>query len=187
MTYGDEQVATISVSVTPQYPGPAPTGSVTLKASSTTLCSASLSLGEVKCTLLARQLNAGTYHLTASYEGSADFYGSISGAVPLVVAKQSARTTFKLSSGKVAFGHEQSETFSVTVTPAFPGATPSGKVAVKRGSVTLCTINLSKAKGSCRLTRDKLVAGNYRLSAAYGGNTDFAAATSTKRSLTVTK
>jgi hypothetical protein len=187
VTYGDEETATITVSVTPQYPGPAPTGSVTLKASSVTLCSASLSLGALKCTLLARQLAAGTYHLTATYGGSVDFYGSTSASAPLLVAKEPVRTAFKLSTGKIAFGHEQLETVSVTVSPAFLGATPTGKVTVRRGSVALCVITLSKAKGSCKLSRDKLAAGSYRLSAAYGGNADFAAATSTKRTLTVTK
>jgi hypothetical protein len=186
VTYAHEQVATISVTVTPQYSGPAPTGSVTLRASSTKVCSATLSSGTAKCTLLARQLNAGTYYLAATYAGSNALYGSTSATTTLTVIKESAKTVLKLSTGSVRFGHEQTESLSVSVSSEYPGATATGKVKVKKSSTTLCVISLSKGKGSCKLAPSKLAAGTYRLVANYGGNADFASSASSKKTLTVT-
>jgi hypothetical protein len=185
VTYGHEQLATVSVTVSPQYAGSIPTGPVVLEASATTLCSVTLLAGTAKCTLLATQLAVGTYRLVATYGGSADFYGSASLPTTLTVAKESAKTTFKLSAGRLTDGHERSETFSVTVTAQFQGTIPTGKVQIRRGSTTLCTITLSKGAGSCRPAPSKLRAGSYRPFAYYAGSTDFSSAYSSRRTLTV--
>jgi hypothetical protein len=73
VTYGDEQVENVSVTVSPQYSGSTPTGTVTVKESNTTLCVTTLSSGKGSCTLSATQLDAGTYSLVATYSGSTDF------------------------------------------------------------------------------------------------------------------
>jgi hypothetical protein len=186
VTYGYEQAATVSVAVAPEYAGSTPAGSVVLRASSTPLCSATLSGGTAKCTLLARQLPAGTYSLTATYSGSAAFFGSTSAATTLRVSKEAVKTTLALSTKSVGFGHEQSETISVHVTPEYPGATPSGKVTVHKSSTTLCVISLSQGKGSCKLAPSKLPAGSYRVFAAYGASANFAGSDSSNKRLTVT-
>ncbi len=87
VTYGHEQVLHLSVDVSPQFPGTMPTGTVTVKESTTTLCTIKLSSSKGSCTLLAKKLKAGTYQLVATYGGSANFKGSTSAKETLTVAK----------------------------------------------------------------------------------------------------
>ena len=87
LTYGDEQVEQLSVSVYPQGYGPPPTGTVTVRSwpSWTTLCTIALSpvpsgssnaVGS--CALSATQLAVGSYDygIAATYSGDANFDGS---------------------------------------------------------------------------------------------------------------
>jgi hypothetical protein len=87
VTYGDEQVEHLSVTVSPQHSGSTPTGSVTIKVSATTLCVIKLKSAKGSCTLSAKRLKTGTYHLVATYGGSANFKGSTSTKETLTVVK----------------------------------------------------------------------------------------------------
>ena len=87
VTYGDEQVGHLSVAVSPQHSGLTATGTVTVKASATTLCVIKLSSAKGSCKLSAKQLKAGTYQLVATYSGSANFKGSTSAKEILTIAK----------------------------------------------------------------------------------------------------
>jgi hypothetical protein len=87
VTYGDEQAEHLSVTVSPQHSGPTVTGTVTIKASATTLCVIKLKSAKGSCSLSARRLKAGTYHLVATYGGSANYKGSTSVKETLTVAK----------------------------------------------------------------------------------------------------
>jgi hypothetical protein len=87
MTYGHEQVEHLSVTVLPQYSGSTPTGRVTISKSGTTLCTITLSSGKGRRTLSSRELKAGTYHLVATYGGSANFKGSTSAKETFTVVK----------------------------------------------------------------------------------------------------
>ena len=185
--YGDEQVLQLSVTVSPQYSGTTPTGTVTVKESTTTLCVIKLSSGKGSCTLPGEKLNAGTYQLVATYGGSTDFDGSASAKETLTVAKASSKTALKLSNARLTYGDEGAEHLSVTVSPEFTGLTPTGTVTIKESTTTLCTITLSAAKGSCTLSAKKLSVGTYSLVATYGGSTNFKGSTSAKETLTVIK
>jgi predicted outer membrane repeat protein len=87
VTYGDEQVESISARVSPQHSGGTVTGTVTIKASTTTLCVIKLKSAKGSCSLSVKKLVAGTYHLVATYGGSANYKGSTSTKETLVVAK----------------------------------------------------------------------------------------------------
>ena len=87
VTYGDEQVEHISVIVSSQHSGSMPAGTVTIKASATTLCVIKLKSGKGSCMLSPKRLKAGTYHLVATYSGSANYKGSTSAKETLTVAK----------------------------------------------------------------------------------------------------
>jgi hypothetical protein len=87
VTYGNEQVERLSVIVSPQFAGLAPTGRVTISKSGTILCTTALSSGRAMCTLSPYKLRAGTYRLVARYGGSPDFKGSTSAGETLKVAK----------------------------------------------------------------------------------------------------
>ena len=78
VTYGDEQTERLSVTVSTHYPGTTPSGRVTITQSGSSLCLITLSSGKGSCTLSAKRLNAGTYPLVATYQGSVDFDGSTS-------------------------------------------------------------------------------------------------------------
>jgi hypothetical protein len=84
VTYGHEQSERISVTVKAPYSG-TPTGTVTVKAGSTTVCTITLTSGKGACTLTARELRPGTYHLIASYPANRDFLGSASAKKTLTV------------------------------------------------------------------------------------------------------
>ena len=87
VTYGDEQVLQLAVTVSPQFSGSTPYGSVLIKQSTTTLCTITLSAAKGSCTLSAEELPVGTYSLVATYGGSANFKGSTSAKEILTVAK----------------------------------------------------------------------------------------------------
>jgi hypothetical protein len=82
--YGHEQSEKLSVTVTPANSGPA-TGTVTITAGKTVLCKVNLSAGQASCTLAAKKLRTGTYHLTASYAGATYFAKSASATKTLKV------------------------------------------------------------------------------------------------------
>jgi len=187
VTFGDEQAAVIAVTVSPQYPGTTPTGTVTVKESGKTLCSSTLVSGKRSCSMSARSLPVGTYHLVATYGGSADFDSSTSRTSSLTVAKATSKIALKLSASKVTYGDEEVENLSFTVSPEFAGLTPTGTVTVRESTTTLCVIALSAGKGSCTLSSTKLPPGTYSLVATYNGSADFGTSTSAKETLTVVK
>ena len=86
LSYGHEQAEQLSVTVSPQYPGPGPTGSVTIKSSTKRLCVIPLSSARRSCTLSSTTLPAGTYSLVATYGGSANFEHSVSARKSLTVS-----------------------------------------------------------------------------------------------------
>jgi hypothetical protein len=186
VTYGDEGAAQLSVTVSPQYSGSTPTGTVTVTQSTTTLCTFTLSGAEGSCTLSATKLPAGTYGLVATYGGSANFGSSTSAEESLTVAKATSKTTLKLSAAKVTYGHEGATHLSVTVSPQYSGSTPTGTVRVKQ-STTLCVITLRSAKGSCELSAKRLKVGTYHLVANYRGSTNLKYSRSAKETLRVVR
>ena len=86
VTDGKEQAELLTVKVSPQYSG-GPSGKVTVKAGSTSLCVITLAAGKGSCKLTASKLKAGTYHLTASYPGNGDFAASASPAKTLTIMR----------------------------------------------------------------------------------------------------
>jgi hypothetical protein len=60
-----------------------------------------------------------------------------------------------------------------------------GKVTVKTGTATECTIILASGKGNCTLTTTKFRAGTHALAAAYPGSSDFTSSASAGKALTV--
>ena len=85
----------------------------------------------------------------ASYGSNVDF-GKSEVSLNLNVAGLASSTTLKLSASKTTFGHEQVETFSVTTSPNYLGVPPSGRVAVKAASTTLCSLTLSSGRVTAR-------------------------------------
>ena len=108
-------------------------------------------------------------------------------AQTFTVGRATSKTTLKLSAAKVTYGDEQVEHLSVTVTPQYPGTTPTGKVTIKASTTSLCVVKLKSGKVSCTLSAKRLKTGTYHLVASYGGSTNFKGSTSAKETLTVAK
>jgi len=94
-------------------------------------------------------------------------------------------TAISLSVGSVVYGHEQSQRISVKVSAG--SGIPTGTVAVKSGTATVCMIKLSGGGGSCDLPALRFAAGKVTLGAAYSGPAWFAASTSPPTSFVVVK
>jgi hypothetical protein len=101
-------------------------------------------------------------------------------------APDSSSTSLSLSKGTVTFGSEQLERFSVTVSPQITGV-PTGMVAVRSGTVVLCTVTLSAGTGSCSPSAKALATGRHTITAHYAGDTNLNPSTSPSKLLTVKK
>ena len=147
-----------------------------IRIGSTTLCTFTLSGGTGGCTLTATQLGVGTSTVTAAYTSSNANIAGSSTSKTLVVSAASTTTTLSFTS-PVNYGAEGSADFVVTVSTT--GATPTGTVAIERGSTTLCTITLSGGTGTCTLSASQLAAGTYSIAAVYDpANSNFATSSS---------
>ena len=171
LTYGDEQAENLSVTVSSQYSGSMPTGTVNLSQSGITPCTVTLSADTGSCTLSARQLSVGNYQIVAAYPGDESFAPSVTSGRVLVTA--ASRTALKLSATELIYGHELVEHVSVTVSSKLSGLKPTGAVTVSESSIALCTITLSAGTGSCTLSARRLAVGTYNVIAAYGGDKSF--------------
>jgi len=185
VTYGDEQGERVWVSVSPEFAGTPPTGTVTVTESTTTLCVISLGSGGGSCTLSAARFGSGTYSLVAHYGGSGDFNGSSSGGASIAVSKASSSTSLRMSSSKVNEGDEEVEHLSVSVSPQFAGYTAAGTVTVTASGENICVISLSSGGGSCGLSPSRLPVGVYTIAATYNSDSDFNGSTSAGQVLTV--
>jgi hypothetical protein len=102
-------------------------------------------------------------------------------------ARREGKAALKLSNAKLAYGDEQTEHLSVTVSPQYSGSTPYGSVTIKESTTTLCVITLKSAKGTCTLSAGKLPVGTYHVVATYGSSANFKGSASAKETLTVAK
>jgi hypothetical protein len=195
VTYGQETTAVFTATVTAQDASNPGSGTVTVTAGSTTLCSFDLITsdgGSGSCspssdTLLS--VAGSPYSVTASYGGSSNNVYSASpdsSPVSLTVNQQATTTSLSFSGSPVVYGQESTLTFDSSVTPTISG-TPTGTIAVAAGATPLCTI--TPPDTSCSTNDDPLSAtgGPYAITATYGGDTNFAGSPSSPQDLAVTK
>jgi hypothetical protein len=186
LTYGNEQVETVNVSVVVPPALPNAGGVVTAKAGSVTLCAMHLKGGSGSCTLTRAGLAGGTRAIAATFGGSADYASSTSGVVVVKVLPGVSMTTMSLSRGVVSFGQQSNESITAVVSGPPGGVPATGTVTVMSGKKLLCTIRLSRGTGSCALGL-KLAPGTYSIIARYGGSSDLRPSVSPKKTLVVTR
>ncbi|TVZ04236.1 Ig-like domain repeat protein [Trebonia kvetii] len=104
------------------------------------------------------------------------------GPAPAVAG--ASQTALALTAPTVAFGDEQGETLTVTVSGA--AGTPTGTVAISDGTDTVCTIALASGTGNCAPTAEEFPIGQVMLTATYAGDGDFLSSVSPAVSLEVT-
>jgi Bacterial Ig-like domain (group 3) len=181
--YGDDGKAVVTATMT--GPSGTPTGTVTVTNGSTPVCAFALTDGAGQCAPGAASLPAGTHRLTATYSGD-PAYASFARAVPpFTIAKASTRTALTLSTGRVSYGHETAERLAVKVTAAFD-TTATGRVTIKTGKTTLCTVYLRAGVAHCTLTARQLKPGTRNLTAVYAGGRDYQSSASATKPVTIT-
>jgi len=115
----------------------------------------------------------GADSVTAAYGGDTSYAGSTSAAVGQTVGKATSSSTLTSSPNPSASG--QSVTLTATVSGQF-GGTPTGTVTFSNGTTSLGSASLSGAQAV--LTTTALPAGSDAITAAYGGDGNFATDTS---------
>lgn len=184
---GKDITVTFAANVTSAAGTPAGTVDVTINGTGLDNCDGNvLTAGKVTCTSLTWVRAPGRYAITVGYPGDADFAPSTSAVRYLTVSKAKTITTLRLSEATVTYGHERAEKFTVSVSHA-GSVYPTGKVAVRIGGTTICTISLNKGTGSCTLGSTRLRAGTYQMAAHYAGNGDYNSSTSASKTLKVTE
>jgi hypothetical protein len=178
------QSVTFTATVAPSSAtGSTPTGTVTFMEGTTTLGTGTLSSGVA--TFSTSSLAVGTNSITAVYSGDTTYGTSTSTAVSQVV--NMASTTTSLTSSPSTSDYGQSVTFTATVGPESPGVgVPTGTVTFMNGTTTLGTGTLSST-GVATFSTSSLAVGTQSITAAYGGDTNFATSKSTALSYVVSQ
>lgn len=187
VTYGGRQEDKVSARVSAVLSGAGvPTGRVVIRSGATVLCGARLSHGTGSCTPRTTALRPGPHPIVATYLGSAGFGSSTSKARTLQVLRHPATILLSLSRARTTYGHEGAVRISIRVRAnARSIGMPLGRVVVRAGTRTLCTISLAHGAGRCSLSARKLMAGRHAIVASYGGNWEFGSATSKPKTLIV--
>ena len=95
-------------------------------------------------------------------------------SAPVVPTKSTSSTALSLSLSSLVFGHEQLEVFTVAVqTGAGSPTGPTGTVAVRSGTTTLCIIKLPMARLTCSPAAKALAVGSHAIVAVYVGDANF--------------
>jgi hypothetical protein len=164
------QAVTVTAAVSSHYGGMV-TGTVTLMAGAQNLGSAALT-GNV-ASLATSFPTAGTYSITAQYNGDSNNTGSTSAALS---EKIIAATTTMLISSLNPSVVGQAVTFTANTTSSAGIPSNGETVTFYNGTAVLGTAPLSA--GAASLTTSALVAGLFTITAHYPGDSSFAGSTS---------
>jgi hypothetical protein len=176
------QTLTLSISVAPQSGSGTPTGGVTILDGATQIGAPALSAGVASFS--TSTLAAGSHSIKVNYSGDSNFAASTSAVIAVTVsapAKVNTNTSLSASSTHIVAG--SSVTFTASVVPASGTAKPTGTISFLDSSVSLGAATLSG--GSAQLSSAALLAGTHSISAAYSGDSNFEASTSTVATITV--
>jgi hypothetical protein len=148
--------------------GSNPTGSVSFAADGNSLGTEAVVNGIA--TLATSFANAGSYSLTATYEGDSNNTASTSSAVTITITPATTTTTLEAtpSAGNV--------NGQITLKASVSGDNPTGSVSFAAGTTSLGTATLTS--GVATLQTSFGAAGSYATTAAYQGDKNNAASTS---------
>jgi hypothetical protein len=177
---------TLAVSGSVSSAAGTPSGLVTVRVDGKAVsgCTSVSFSGTVSCKGTTAVLAGGKHLVTLAYSGRGDFAASTSASLPLTVAKRGMTTALALAKTSVTYGHESAEKFTASVSHA-GSVDPTGKVAVRIGGTTICTITLNRGTGSCTLANTRLRSGTYTFVALYSGDGNYNQSESAKRTLKV--
>jgi hypothetical protein len=162
---------------------PVPTGLVQFFNGSTSLGTALLDASGV-ATLSTTSLPAGSNKILAKYLGDINYQFSFSPReTSTIVTPATSTTALSATPTSAVFG--QSVSLTATVTGTSGGAIPTGTVTFTTGTTTLGTAVLNSS-GSATFKTTGLPVGTDPITAAYSGDTNYSASTSTASNVVVT-
>ena len=157
-----------AITLTASVFGTNPTGSVSFSANGNALGTEALVNGTA--TLATSFANAGSYTVTATYEGDSNNTASTSSPVGITITPATSATT--LQATPTAGNVNGQITLKATVT----GDSPTGSVSFAAGTASLGTATLTN--GVATLQTSFAAAGSYATTATYKGDQNNAASTS---------
>jgi subtilase family serine protease len=169
---------TFTATVTSSASG-TPTGTVTFLDNGASIGTGTLTSGAM-ATFATSLLTVGSHPITAQYGGDPNFTASSSTVITQIITLKPSATMLASSINPSVGG--LSATFTATVTST-AGGTPTGTVAFSDGATSLGTGALSA--GVATFTTSSLSMGSHSITASYGGDTNFAASTSSALSQAV--
>jgi hypothetical protein len=170
---------------------PAPTGKVSFLTGSTVVGSANLVNGVATLTASTTGVPAGTYSVTSSYAGDANYGAAKSAAVAItVIGKKATKLLLTPASQTLMQGATAAFTATVTGSSPFGYGYPTGTVKFLLGPTVLGTQALSysgsyMSDAALSLATTGFPAGTYSITASYSGDTYNLPSTSTS-SVTIT-
>jgi hypothetical protein len=178
------QAITFTAAVAPKSGSGVPTGTVTFNDGATQLGTVSLN-SSGSAALDTSTLSVGSHLIAATYSGDANFAASTSAAVSITIsapAKIATTTTVLASATQITLG--QNVTFTTRVAPQSGTGVPIGSITFLDGQSQLGVVALNA--GAASFSSANLAVGTHTITAAYSGDSNYAASTSTALSLTVT-
>jgi len=182
-TFGSETGSGYGVTVSGLSAMPAPTGTVTVEATSgsgVTVDLCTVDLGAGSCAFTSpTALTPGSYQVTGVYHGDTNYMSVTSNTFVLTVVQATPGVSVVGPATAVQAG---SVAYTVTVSGA-AGIAPTGSVTIRDGAGSRCVVTLDSGDGgvgSCRIVEaaDGTKAAIYDVTATYAGNLDYASATS---------
>jgi sugar lactone lactonase YvrE len=168
------QAVAFTATIYPQVGGEV-TGTVTFKNGNAALATVAVSGNAASLTTSA--LKAGVHSISAVYSGNANFTGSTSAPLSQLVQNPAVTATWTVLTSSVNPSVSGKPVlFTATVSPQSGAGTPTGKVTFYNGSAELSTVGLSS--GTAKYSTTALPAGSNRITAVYGGDTNYSGSTS---------
>ncbi len=161
-----------------------PTGSVSFFAEGVLLGSASLSTGVAQFSHSTAGLTAGSYKVTAVYQGSAPWYGSTSTPANVTVSLNPTTVSLSATPNPVIQGNEVTLTAQVARTGS--AVIPTGKVTFSSGGVVVGSAPVG-SQGTAAIVASSLGidTGTYPVIATYGGDASDAGSVSSPVSVVI--
>ena len=164
-----------AITLTASVSGTSPTGSVSFTTNGNNLGTETLVNGIA--TLSTSFANAGSYSLTATYEGDSNNTASTSSAVAITITPATSATTLEATP---TAGNVNGQ---ITLKASVSGDSPTGSVSFAAGTTSLGTATLTN--GVATLLTSFAAAGSYATTAAYQGDKNNSASTSSAVSIVI--
>src|SRR5439155_1304279 len=173
------QAVTFTATVTAVAPGAGtPSGTVQFKTNGVNFGAAATLSGGTASSAAVSSLAAGTYSVTATYNGDANFNTNTSATLTQTVNKFNSSTALSSSLNPSVFG--QAVTFTATVSAVSPGTgTPTGTVQFKTNGVNFGAAVALSGGTATSAGLSSLAPGAYTVTAVYNGDANFNTSTGT--------